>query len=146
MKSSTDPKAGPSAPVSVNKMVDPNEVLNAIKASKTSVQLDSVKRSSDSAEISADLPGEVRLEVQPHGIPGLNVRFENQNVRQGQPGIIHFDYEPPDETAKAPRIVYIHVNPMGKVISFTLNFRQPAPQAKPQFTLPAGAASSAPKR
>jgi hypothetical protein len=120
----------------VIKMVDPNEVLNKVNADKSVVQLDSTKHSEDSATITSEVPGEVKLAVRPHGIDGLTVKIENDTLKPGQPGVIRFIYEPPDESAKAPRIVYVHANPLNKVFSFTLNFRQPTPAARPTVPFP----------
>ncbi|MDZ4799548.1 MAG: hypothetical protein SGI92_15405 [Bryobacteraceae bacterium] len=120
------PETAPGAPVAPQiRMVDPNAILARVQADKSEIKLDSVKASEDSAHISADIPGEVRLEVQPHRIPGLTVSFENQTIRQGSPATIRFKYTPPDATAKTAQIVYIHANPLGKVFSFTLDFAPP---------------------
>ncbi len=136
MKSGDESANGSSMTAPRPKMADPNEILNAVVADKSDIQLDSAKASEDSATITADLPGEVRLEVRPHGIPGLKVTIDNQTIRQGSPANIKFSYEPPDESPKSPRIVYIHANPLGKVFSFTLNFRQPAPVRAPMIPMP----------
>ena len=89
-------------------MVDPNEVLSKIQANKAEIKLDSVKQSEDSAQISAEIPGEVNLEVRPHGIPGLTVSFDTKIVKPGAPSTVTFRYDPPDSTPKTPRIIYIH--------------------------------------
>lgn len=126
------PGADPKQPGPINIAIpDPETLLNQVRVNRTEVRLSSDKASSDSIEVSNNMPGELALRAEEHGIPGLEVKFDRDKLKSGETANVTFSYTPPDNTAKSGRAVRIYASPTNQVYTISVLFAVPAPVRNP---------------
>lgn len=105
--------------------VDPKEIMNAVKASKSEILLSSYQDARDSIEIVNTMRGEISLELESRDFKGLEIKLDKSTLRQGETAHLLASYTPPDKNPKPTTEVMIRVQPTGQALAFRITFAVP---------------------
>jgi hypothetical protein len=124
MNPGPDPQ-GPRTVLEAFKGVSPSDVLNAVKISKSTVRLSSYEPASDSVQIANGMPGDIEVQVDDPGVPGLLVKLDREILKQGETARLVFEYNPETKQPKPTRTVQVRINPTGRTFPLRLEFAVP---------------------
>jgi hypothetical protein len=118
-----DPNAAQTGPTGASPAPTVKSVLSGIKVNKRIVQLKTSEASSDQIEISIGMPGVFKLTLNPIDVPGLQIKFDPAEMKNGEKAVAHFHYEPQGKTPPRSIQIFLIVNPIHYVIPIDVSFR-----------------------
>jgi hypothetical protein len=120
---SPDSDAGQTKPSGASQPASVQSVLGGIKVEKQVVELKSTEASSDQMVITSGLPGSLSLKLNPIDIPGLQIKFDPPELRNGEKTVVSFHYEPHGTVPPKSVRIYLIVSPIHYIIPVDVAFR-----------------------
>ena len=109
---------------------DPSRVLRQVEVSKTDINLSSVGKSEDFAEIKNGMPGNLTLEIPSQSqIPGLEVKLSKTTLASGETARVTFAHHSENRLPKQAQVVEVRAVEINQIYRFTVNFATPPDQA-----------------
>lgn len=108
-------------------------ILSKVSVDKTSVSFSSSQPSREVVHVRNDMPGEVSLNLQDPGIPGLKISAGATKLQAHQETEVVFAWNP-DNSAKIPpsATVQLQIAPTNQVFQIAVSFENGLPAASPQ--------------
>jgi hypothetical protein len=105
-------------------------ILSKVSVDKTSVRFNSNQPSQEVVHVHNEMPGEVSLNFEDPGIPGLKISAGAAKLQAHQQTDVVFAWSP-DTSAKTPpnTTVQLHIAPTNQVFPITLTFENGLPAA-----------------
>jgi len=115
----------PSVAVAQPRYVDPQDVLKAVKVTRTEMKLSSFEPSSDEIEIQNDLPGAITIGVDFPPRDGLEYQLIVKTLQAGQKTGLKLTYRPKDRQPKDHYFFQLRIDPLGKMVPIKVTFALP---------------------
>jgi hypothetical protein len=116
-------------------MPDTTAIRRQVSISKTEVLLSGYEPSKDEVYIANGMPGEITIEVTCPPMPGLDVKLDRTQLKDGERARIEFHYRPPDRLTKQSIQASIRITPTQHLIPVRISFT-PAPEIQQKIKKP----------
>jgi len=117
------PDAKAAGPSTTSQPATVESVLSGIRVNKGTAQLKFKEASSDQIEIANGLSGTLSVTLNPIDVPGLRIKFNPAEMKQGEKTVVSFHYEPQGTTPPSGIRIYLIVNPIHYVIPIYVTFQ-----------------------